>query len=59
VAVGEIGDVLDDVTRLPDGKVADMIRSRGLDEVELSTKVDAATGEVRLVSRGTTWRGDA
>jgi len=56
-AVGEIKGVLDGVTRLPDGKVAGLIRSRGLSKVDVSTRVDAATGEMRLVRREAIWRG--
>lgn len=59
VAVGEMREVLEGVTRLPDGKVADLIRDRGLDGVELGTKVDGVTGEVRLVRRDRTWREEA
>lgn len=52
-------EVLEGVTRLPDGKVADLIRDRGLDGVELGTEVDGVTGEVRLVRRESTWEGQA
>lgn len=58
LVLGDVKELLEEVTALPDDKVAGLIKARGLDGVKMGMSADSTMDAVKIVRRETTWRAD-